>query len=114
MVSRFFQGATGLVTVLDTFLWFNWFKLPLFSAVFTWNHLLVAIAECLGGETEALDLVPAVTSAVLEEHHLIVGAVVIVDPRRVTTNSRGEKQRNLLRDQFLNDHLNPIYVAYNS
>lgn len=89
----------------------EWFH---FSAVFTWNHLLVVIAECTGTESEALDIVPAVTSFVLEEHHLIVGAVVIVDPKRVTTNSRGEKQRNQLRDQFLKDQLNPIYVAYNT
>ena len=74
----------------------------------------MVIAECLGSENEALDLVPAVTSAVLEEHHLIVGAVVIVDPKRVTTNSRGEKQRMHLRDQFLKEQLNPIYVAYNT
>uniref|UniRef100_A0A1I7XFG7 AMP-binding domain-containing protein n=1 Tax=Heterorhabditis bacteriophora TaxID=37862 RepID=A0A1I7XFG7_HETBA len=82
-------------------------------AVFTWTHLVVVVAECLGAEAEALDLVPAVTSAVLEEHHLIVGVVVIVDPHTVPVNSRGEKQRNLLREQFLHDQLDPIYVAYN-
>ncbi|CAD6200008.1 unnamed protein product [Caenorhabditis auriculariae] len=32
------------------------------SAVFTWNHLVVVIAECSGAENEALDLVPAITS----------------------------------------------------
>uniref|UniRef100_A0A158Q7U2 AMP-binding domain-containing protein n=1 Tax=Elaeophora elaphi TaxID=1147741 RepID=A0A158Q7U2_9BILA len=80
-------------------------------AVFTWTHLLVVVAET--EKSEALDLVPAITSAVLEEHHLIVGVVVIVDPGVVPINSRGEKQRMHLRDAFLKDMLDPIYVAYN-
>ncbi|CAJ0962733.1 unnamed protein product, partial [Mesorhabditis belari] len=82
------------------------------SAVFTWNHLLVAVVECSGGD-DSLDVVPAATGAVLEEHHLILGVVVIVDPNTIPTNCRGEKQRYLLRDQFLQDKLDPIYVAYN-
>ncbi|VDN01151.1 unnamed protein product [Thelazia callipaeda] len=82
-------------------------------AVFTWTHLLVVVAETEGSEAEALDLVPAITSSVLEEHHLIVGVVVIVDPGVVPINSRGEKQRMHLRDAFLKDMLDPIYVAYN-
>ena len=36
------------------------------AAVFTWTNLLVVIAELDGAETDALDIVPAVTSAVLE------------------------------------------------
>uniref|UniRef100_A0A915Q1K2 AMP-dependent synthetase/ligase domain-containing protein n=1 Tax=Setaria digitata TaxID=48799 RepID=A0A915Q1K2_9BILA len=82
-------------------------------AVFTWTHLLVVVAETESAEAEALDLVPAITSTVLEEHHLIVGVVVIVDPGVVPINSRGEKQRMHLRDAFLKDMLDPIYVAYN-
>ncbi|KAL3999067.1 AMP-binding enzyme family protein [Acanthocheilonema viteae] len=82
-------------------------------AVFTWTHLLVVVAETESAESEALDLVPAITSNVLEEHHLIVGVVVIVDPGVVPINSRGEKQRMHLRDAFLKDMLDPIYVAYN-
>ncbi|VDK42538.1 unnamed protein product [Anisakis simplex] len=82
-------------------------------AVFTWTHLLVVVSETEGSELEALDLIPAITSAVLEEHHLIVGVVVIVDPGTVPINSRGEKQRMHLRDAFLHDQLDPIYVAYN-
>ncbi|KHN79082.1 Disco-interacting protein 2 -like protein C [Toxocara canis] len=82
-------------------------------AVFTWTHLLVVVSETEGSEMEALDLIPAITSAVLEEHHLIVGVVVIVDPGTVPINSRGEKQRMHLRDAFLHDQLDPIYVAYN-
>lgn len=50
---------------------------------------------------------------VLEEHQLIVGVVVVVDPGVVPINSRGEKQRMHLRDGFLQDLLDPIYVAYN-
>uniref|UniRef100_A0A8C1V1H6 Disco-interacting protein 2 homolog Bb n=1 Tax=Cyprinus carpio TaxID=7962 RepID=A0A8C1V1H6_CYPCA len=83
------------------------------SAVFTWTNLLVVVAELCGSEQDALDLVPLVTNVVLEEHHLIVGVVVIVDPGVIPINSRGEKQRMHLRDSFLADQLDPIYVAYN-
>ncbi|RWS20019.1 disco-interacting protein 2-like protein, partial [Leptotrombidium deliense] len=82
-------------------------------AVFTWTNLLVIVVELDGNENEALDLVPLVTNVVLEEHHLIVGVVVVVDPGIVPINSRGEKQRMHLRDGFLADQLDPIYVAYN-
>ncbi|XP_026477110.1 disco-interacting protein 2 isoform X2 [Ctenocephalides felis] len=82
-------------------------------AVFTWTNLLVVVVELDGNENEALDLVPLVTNAVLEEHHLIVGVVVVIDPGVVPINSRGEKQRMHLRDGFLADQLDPIYVAYN-
>lgn len=75
--------------------------------------MLVAVAETEGLESEALDLIPAITSAILEDHHLIVGVVVIVDPGIIPINSRGEKQRMHLRDAFLHDQLDPIYVAYN-
>ena len=84
-----------------------------FSAVFTWTNLLVVVVELCGSEQEALDLVPLVTNVVLEEHYLIVGVVVVVDPGVVPINSRGEKQRMHLRDSFLADQLDPIYVAYN-
>ncbi|KAG9355194.1 hypothetical protein JZ751_000032 [Albula glossodonta] len=66
-----------------------------------------------GSEQEALDLVPLVTNVVLEEHYLIVGVVVVVDIGVIPINSRGEKQRMHLRDGFLADQLDPIYVAYN-
>ena len=89
------------------------FFFSIFSAVFTWTNLLVVVAELDGPETEALDLVPLITNTVLEEHHLIVGIVVIADPGTVPINSRGEKQRMHLRDGFLADQLDPIYVAYN-
>merc|ERR1712038_2235376 len=82
-------------------------------AVFTWTNLLVVVAELDGPETEALGLVPLITNTVLEEHHLIVGIVVVADPGTVPINSRGEKQRMHLRDGFLADQLDPIYVAYN-
>uniref|UniRef100_A0A672KW28 Disco-interacting protein 2 homolog B-A n=1 Tax=Sinocyclocheilus grahami TaxID=75366 RepID=A0A672KW28_SINGR len=83
------------------------------SAVFTWTNLLVVVVELSGSEQEALDLVPLVTNVVLKEHHFIVGVVVIVDPGVIPINSRGEKQRMHLRDSFLADQLDPIYVAYN-
>lgn len=86
---------------------------PPFSAVFTWTNLLVVVVELEGSEQEALDLVALVTNVVLEEHYLIVGVVVVVDPGVIPINSRGEKQRMHLRDGFLADQLDPIYVAYN-
>lgn len=49
-------------------------------ATFTWTNLLVVVVELDGNESEALDLVPLVTNTVLEEHQLIVGVVVVVDP----------------------------------
>ncbi|XP_015214746.1 disco-interacting protein 2 homolog A isoform X1 [Lepisosteus oculatus] len=82
-------------------------------AVFTWTNLLVVVVELDGSEQEALDLVALVTNVVLEEHYLIVGVVVVVDPGVIPINSRGEKQRMHLRDGFLADQLDPIYVAYN-
>uniref|UniRef100_A0A8R1E1A1 DMAP_binding domain-containing protein n=1 Tax=Caenorhabditis japonica TaxID=281687 RepID=A0A8R1E1A1_CAEJA len=82
------------------------------SAVFTWNHLVVIAAECTGTETDALDLVPAITSSVLEEHHLIVGVVVVVDPGSIRHGPGGEKLRSTIRTLFLEEKLNPIYVAY--
>uniref|UniRef100_H3D0J9 AMP-dependent synthetase/ligase domain-containing protein n=1 Tax=Tetraodon nigroviridis TaxID=99883 RepID=H3D0J9_TETNG len=82
-------------------------------AVFTWTNLLVVVVELDGSEQEALDLVPLVTNVVLEEHYLIVGVVVVVDMGVIPINSRGEKQRMHLRDGFLADQLDPVYVAYN-
>ncbi|XP_072566946.1 disco-interacting protein 2 homolog C-like isoform X5 [Paramormyrops kingsleyae] len=82
-------------------------------AVFTWTNLLVVVVELDGSEQEALDLVPLVTNSVLEDHYLIVGVVVVVDVGVIPINSRGEKQRMHLRDGFLADQLDPIYVAYN-
>lgn len=73
----------------------------------------MVVAELDGPENEALDLVPLITTRVLEDHYHIVGVVVVVDPGTVPINSRGEKQRMHLRDAFLHDQLDPIYVAYN-
>jgi len=83
------------------------------SAVFQWSNLLVAVVELESCEHEATDIIPLVTNAVLEEQYQVVGVVVMVDPGVVPINSRGEKQRMHLRDGFLNDQLDPIFVAYN-
>jgi hypothetical protein len=48
----------------------------------------VTVVELDGPENEALDLIPLVTIGVLEQHQLIVGVVVIVDPGVVPINSR--------------------------
>jgi len=45
---------------------------------------LVVVVELDGNESEALDLVPLVTNTVLEEHQLIVGVVVVVDPGKLS------------------------------
>jgi hypothetical protein len=83
------------------------------SVVFTSNKLLVVVAEMSGDENEALDVVPVVTTSLLEEHYLVTGIVVVTDPGTIPINSRGEKQRIHLRDLFLTDEIDPIYVAYN-
>ncbi len=83
------------------------------SAVFTSNNLLVVVVELRGEEKEALDIVPVITTALLEEQQLITGIIVVLDPSTIPVNSRGEKQRVHLRDSFLSDEVDPIYVAYN-
>ena len=83
------------------------------SAVFTSNKLLVVVAELTGNEEDALDIVPVITTTLLEEHQLVTGIVVVADPGTIPINSRGEKQRIHLRDSFLADEIDPIYVAYN-
>ena len=40
------------------------------SAVFSSNRLLVVVAELQGEEREALDIVPVITTALLEEQQL--------------------------------------------
>uniref|UniRef100_UPI00358FAC1C disco-interacting protein 2 homolog C-like n=1 Tax=Myxine glutinosa TaxID=7769 RepID=UPI00358FAC1C len=81
--------------------------------VFEWKKLLVVVAEFSGPEAEVLDVVPLATGSVLEEHHLVAGVVVVTDPGTVPINPRGEKQRMLLRDHFLNDSLDPLAINYN-
>lgn len=90
-------------------------------AVFTWTNLLVVVVELDGNESEALDLVPLVTNTVsqngisinairflfinknvffliefqvLEEHQLIVGVVVVVDPGRNKLLTLGRYSEN--------------------
>ncbi len=81
--------------------------------MFSSNKLLVVVAELRGEEREALDIVPVITTSLLEEQQLVIGIVVVVDPGTIPVNSRGEKQRVHLRDSFLSDEVDPIYVAYN-
>jgi len=82
--------------------------------VFTWSNLLVAVVELeSSADNEAVDVIPLVTSSVLEDQYQVVGVVVVVDPGVVPINSRGEKQRMHLRDGFLADQLDPVFVAYN-
>ena len=83
------------------------------SAVFLSNKLLVVVAELYGDENEALDIVPVITTTLLDEHQVVTGIIVVVDPGIIPINSRGEKQRINLRDSFLADEMDPIYVAYN-
>ncbi len=71
------------------------------------------MAELHGDESEALDIVPVITTILIEEHQLVTGIIVVVDPGVIPINSRGEKQRISLRDSFLSDEMDPIYVAYN-
>ena len=65
------------------------------------------------GHSDGLDLLPLVTTLLLEEHQLVLGVLIIVDPGTIPFNSRGHKQRNHLREQFLADKLDALYIAYN-
>ena len=71
------------------------------------------VAELGSEENEPLCVVPRITTTLIEEHHVIPGVVVIVDPRTIPINSRGEIQRLHLKDSFLSDQLDPLYIAYN-
>jgi len=82
-------------------------------AVFHSTNLLVVVVELNTDESHALDLVPMVTSVILEEHYVIPGVVAVVDPDSIPINCWGEKERVVLKNQFLSDVLDPIYVAYN-
>lgn len=73
----------------------------------------MVVAELKGEENEALDIVPLITTALVEEQQLIVGIVVVADPGTIPINARGEKQRVHIKDLFLADQIDPIYVAYN-
>ena len=108
----FFVSKLGL-TIFMFYQTRTLFKKFLFSASFLWTNLLVIAAETTAPESDALDLVPAITSALLEEQHLIAGIVVLLDSGSIPINSRGEKQRAHLRELFIRDQLDPIYVAYN-
>ncbi len=80
-----------------------------------WIHIHIhADHELSGEEREALDIVPVITKALLEEQQLVTGIVVVVDPGTMHPyiKSRGDKQRIHLRDSFLADKVDPIYVAY--
>ncbi|KAI6647487.1 Disco-interacting protein 2 A [Oopsacas minuta] len=83
------------------------------SAVFEGDHLLVVVAELESEDKDPLSVVPRITTALVEEHYVIPGVVVIVDPKTIPINSRGEIQRLHLKDSFLSDQLDPIYIAYN-
>ena len=61
------------------------------SVVFTSNKLLVVVAELNADENEALDIVPVITTSLLEEHQVVAGIVVVTDPGTIPINSRGEK-----------------------
>ena len=41
-----------------------------YSAVFTWTKLLVIVVELGADERAALDIVPVITSSLLEEHQV--------------------------------------------
>ncbi len=56
------------------------------------THALTCMhADLSGEEREALDIVPVITTALLEEQQLVTGIVVVVDPGTIPINSRGEK-----------------------
>ncbi|KAL7672937.1 hypothetical protein ACOME3_007813 [Neoechinorhynchus agilis] len=83
-------------------------------ACFAWAKLVVVAAEWTGNESDALDIVPVATTAIANQHKIIVGVVVIVDPGTIpVSNSDGKIRRSDLKNAFLSDNLNPMYVVYN-
>lgn len=86
-----------------------------FSCCISGADVLCAVVEWEDreGHSDGLDLLPLVTSLLLEEHQLVLGVLIIVDPGTIPFNSRGHKQRNHLREQFLADKLDALYIAYN-
>ena len=57
--------------------------------------------------------VPIVSVYVVPMPFLIIYVRFLLAPGTIPVNSRGEKQRVHLRDSFLADEVDPIYVAYN-
>ncbi|CAF1064496.1 unnamed protein product, partial [Didymodactylos carnosus] len=85
-------------------------------ACFTWTNLLVVVVEYDGLESQSLDLIPLITSSILEEHYIIVGVLVIVDPgivpimpkKKTGQRKKAEKQRErqkVLQTAFNNKNL---------
>ena len=70
-------------------------------------------ADNVGDVVKTSSVLKFVSNESFGDIEVIVGVVVVVDPGVVPINSRGEKQRMHLRDGFLSDLLDPIYVAYN-
>ena len=56
---------------------------------------------------------PLITMKLLNELEIPLGIFVVLDRGTLIYSNSGEKQRNLLKDQFLEGKLNPILVAYN-
>jgi len=104
---------------------------------FSISSLLCICVEIQGQEGLALDLVsvrisrtsgltyvsealifkifqlPLLTIKLLNELEIPLGIFIVLDQGTIIYSSSGEKQRNLLKDQFLEGALNPIFVAYN-
>ena len=72
VTKTYVEGMTRIVYRSHCFSFFS-------SAVFTSNKLLVVVAELMGNEEDALDIVPVITTALLEEHQLVTGIVVVAD-----------------------------------
>jgi len=92
------QGLGFTLATVTTCPITNYLMCVSYSAIFTSNNLLVVVAELHGKEKEALDIVPVITTALLEEQQLITGIVVILDPVTIPVNSHEEKQHVHLRD----------------
>ena len=84
-------------------------------AVFAYQELLCVLVEwdSKAADSDGLELLPLLTNAILEEHQLILGVLVILEPGTIPVNSRGEKQRRHIQESFLADRLDATYVAYN-
>ena len=60
-----------------------------------------------------LERCPQFNGVPIKGFHCIMTMLTPPPAGTVPVNSRGEKQRVHLRDSFLGDQIDPIYVAYN-
>ena len=83
-----------------------------FSTSHSAGDVNVCVIEIEEG-SDLLSLVPIVTNAVLEEHHVVLHVIVFSAPKSIPRNSRSQKLRIVVMNRFLKGQFDAHYVAYN-